>query len=143
MHVIDQRGGPFCQPGAVVRRMGDSDRQPSPALWLQLCQPGVRLTQGWGVSLDLIPQPPDDLTSAALDMPAGLRGWHVKDVFNLTDKVLLPMRPSIHRACTRRVFLDELAAPRRAAPRQAEPRHAARPPVAIAGMRAAGAPRCG
>jgi len=84
----------------------------------------VRLTQGWGVSLDLIPQPPEDLTSAALDMPAGLRGWHVKDVVNLTDKVLVPMRPSIHCACTRRVFLDELAAPRRAAPRQAEPRHA-------------------
>lgn len=116
MHVIDQRGGPLCQPGAAVRCMGDTDRQLSPALRLRLCQPGVRLIQGWGVSLDLIPRPPDVLTSAALDMPAGLRGWHVKDVCNLTGKVLVPLRPNIYCACARRAFLDESAAPSRAEP---------------------------
>jgi chromosome partitioning protein len=43
-----------------------------------------------------------------MDTPAGLHGWRLKEVLNLSDKVIVPIQPSIFDIFASREFLNEL-----------------------------------
>ncbi len=105
--------------------LGDTDRQQSSALWLQLRPSAARPIKTWDVSPDLIARPPRDTTHVVLDTPAGLHGWRFKDVLKMANKILVPLQPSIFDIYATRAFLDELA----------DSRHAGEVEIGIVGMR--------
>ncbi len=100
--------GYFASQGRAVM-LGDTDRQQSSRLWLQLRPPAARPIRTWDISHDLIARPPRDVTHVVLDTPAGLHGWRFKDVMRMADKVLVPLQPSIFDIYATRGFLDEIA----------------------------------
>jgi chromosome partitioning protein len=100
--------GYFASQGHAVM-LGDTDRQQSSRLWLQLRPPVARHIATWAVSHDLIARAPRDTSHVVLDTPAGLHGKRFKDVMRMADKVLVPLQPSIFDIYATRDFLNELA----------------------------------
>jgi chromosome partitioning protein len=103
--------GYYASQGHAVM-LGDVDRQQSSALWLKLRPDAARPITTWAISADQIAKPPRDTTHMVLDTPAGLHGKRLKDVLKITNKILVPLQPSIFDIYATRAFLDELAASR-------------------------------
>jgi chromosome partitioning protein len=119
-----QIAGYFAAQGHRVM-LGDADRQQSSRLWLTLRPPSARPIATWDLGDGQIAKPPKGTTHVVLDTPAGLHGKRLKEVLKLTDKVLVPLQPSVFDIFATRDFLDELAESSRAAKLQ----------VGIVGMR--------
>ena len=95
--------------------LGDVDRQQSSRLWLGLRPSEARQIMSWEASEDgEVVRPPRGTTHAVIDTPAGLHGSRFKDVVALSDKVLVPLQPSIFDIYATRDFLDKLLSHRRA-----------------------------
>ena len=105
--------------------LGDTDPQQSARLWLGLRPAAARPIGAWDASADVISRPPRGTTHAVLDTPAGLHGWRMSDVFQLADKIIVPLQPSVFDIFATRSFLNKLA----------EHRHAAGVQIGIVGMR--------
>ena len=95
--------------------LGDTDPQQSARLWLGLRPAAARPIGAWDASADVISRPPRSTTHAVLDTPAGLHGWRMSDVFQLADKIIVPLQPSVFDIFATRSFLNKLAEHRRAA----------------------------
>lgn len=119
--------GYFASQGRAVM-LGDADRQQSSRLWLSLRPPEARPIQHWDIDKTKVARPPKDVTHVVLDTPAGLHGSQFKDVLKVTNKVLVPLQPSIFDMYATRSFLDELA----------ESKHGGKVEVGIVGMRVDG-----
>ena len=104
--------GYFASRGRAVM-LGDADRQQSSRLWLGLRPAGVSPIQHWDMGQDNIARPPKDVTHVVLDTPAGLHGSQFKGILKVTNKVLVPLQPSIFDMYATRAFLDELAETKR------------------------------
>ncbi len=105
--------GYFASQGHAVM-LGDADRQESSRLWLSLRPPAARPIAGWDVTADNIIKPPKGVAHVVLDTPGGLHGWRLNDVVKLTDKIIVPLQPSVFDIFATRAFLDQLAEHRRA-----------------------------
>jgi chromosome partitioning protein len=88
--------------------LGDIDRQQSSQLWLGLRPPSIAKIHSWPINFDHITQAPQNCEYAIMDTPAGLHGWRLKEVLNLSDKVIVPIQPSIFDIFASREFLNEL-----------------------------------
>ena len=116
--------GYFASKGHAVM-LGDADRQQSSRLWLGLRPPAARPISTWELNEAHIVRPPKGTTHVVLDSPAGMHGRTFKEIFQLADKVIVPLQPSVFDIFATRTFLDELAEHRKASKMQ----------VGIVGMR--------
>lgn len=89
--------------------LGDADRQQSVQLWRKLRPQGLHTVGTWDITPDSIIRPPRDATHVVLDTPAGLNGWRLTDVLNMSDKVIVPLQPSTFDMHATRAFMDQLA----------------------------------
>jgi chromosome partitioning protein len=119
-----QIAGYFAAQGHRVM-LGDADRQQSSRLWLTLRPPSARPIATWDLGDGQIAKPPKGTTHVVLDTPAGLHGKRLKEVLKQTDRVLVPLQPSVFDIFATRDFLDELAESSRVAKLQ----------IGIVGMR--------
>jgi chromosome partitioning protein len=92
---------------------------------LTLRPPSARPIATWDLGDGQIAKPPKGTTHVVLDTPAGLHGKRLKELLKLSNKVVVPLQPSIFDIFATREFLDELAESSRAAKLQ----------VGIVGMR--------
>lgn len=92
--------------------LGDADRQQSSRQWLALRPQAARAIGTWDIQSDFVVKPPRGTTHVVIDTPGGLSGWRMGDLFNLADKVLVPLQPSVFDMNATRDFLAELAAKR-------------------------------
>jgi chromosome partitioning protein len=99
--------GYFARQGKAVM-LGDTDRQQSSRLWLELRPTTVPTISTWETVDGNISKPPKGTTHAVLDTPAGLHGKRYRDVMKLAQKVLVPLQPSIFDIYATQHFLSEL-----------------------------------
>ena len=71
--------------------LGDADRQQSSRQWLALRPQAARAIGTWDIQSDFVVKPPRGTTHVVIDTPGGLSGWRMGDLFNLADKVLVPL----------------------------------------------------
>jgi len=89
--------------------LGDLDRQQSALAWLALRPAQLPLIQSWQYQGDGIARPPRGVTHLVLDAPAGVHGHLLKDALRLTDRVIVPLQPSMFDIYATQTFLGKLA----------------------------------
>jgi chromosome partitioning protein len=99
--------GYFAAQGQRVA-LGDIDRQQSSQLWLGLRPSNLSKIESWPINFDHITASPKHVTHAVMDTPAGLHGWRLKTVLEMSDKILIPIQPSIFDIFASREFLNQL-----------------------------------
>ncbi len=94
--------------------LGDTDRQQSTRMWLNMRPPSAPAIQGWDIGQDHVARPPKGVTHVVLDTPAGLQGKDLVDVMRHADMVLVPLQPSLFDIHATHAFVQELATLKRA-----------------------------
>ncbi|HYP83419.1 ParA family protein [Variovorax sp.] len=123
-----QVAGYFASRGRAVM-LGDVDRQQSSRLWLSLRPASAAPIATWeATDTEGVVRPPKGTTHAVLDSPAGLHGKRLREVLALSDRVIVPLQPSIFDIYATRDFLDRLK----------EQRNAARTRIGLVAMRVDG-----
>lgn len=89
--------------------LGDFDVQRSAFNWLKLRPDNVTTINYWEVKGNQLTMPPEDTDIIVIDAPAGLRGKDLKNLLLLTDKVVVPLQPSVFDILSTKSFLNELA----------------------------------
>jgi chromosome partitioning protein len=89
--------------------LGDIDRQQSSREWLRLRPAAAARITGWDIEPDRPARPPAGTTHAVLDTPAGLHGKKLAHVLKVTQRVVVPLQPSLFDILATRNFLDALA----------------------------------
>ncbi len=89
--------------------LGDLDRQQSAVAWLAIRPSDAPRIESWDRDDKRVARPPAGVTHVVLDSPAGLRGGDLKDVLKLSDRVIVPLQPSIFDIFATETFLAKLA----------------------------------
>lgn len=89
--------------------LGDFDRQQSARQWLELRPAGVKPIETWAMNGE-IARPPRGVTHVVLDTPAQIAGKRLADVVRVSDRILVPLQPSMFDVLATRQFLEELKA---------------------------------
>jgi chromosome partitioning protein len=100
--------GYYARQGYPVM-LGDTDRQQSARTWLGLRDPALPRIQSWELDGSGSVRTPKGVSHVVLDTPAGLAGERLKELLKVTDRVIVPLQPSIFDILATREFLDELA----------------------------------
>jgi chromosome partitioning protein len=100
--------GYFAAQGQQVL-LGDADRQHSARGWLGIRPAVARPIATWEIDEDSIARPPKGISHVVLDTPDGLHGRRLNDILKMTDKVIVPLQPSIFDILATREFLQRLA----------------------------------
>jgi chromosome partitioning protein len=95
--------------------LGDVDRQQSARQWLAMRPAQLPPIRGWDVARDDVVRPPKGTTHVVLDTPAGLRGKRLDAVLHVTDRLLIPLQPSLFDIQATHAFLQVLRAHERGA----------------------------
>lgn len=89
--------------------LGDFDRQQSARQWLNLRPQGTAPIQSWDTGSKSV-KPPAGVTHVVLDTPAQISKQQLHDVVRVTDKIIVPIQPSMFDIMATRDFLVELRA---------------------------------
>ena len=89
--------------------LGDFDRQQSARQWLNLRPQGTAPIQSWDTGSKSV-KPPAGVTHVVLDTPAQISKQQLEDVVRVTDKIIVPMQPSMFDIMATRDFLLQLRA---------------------------------
>jgi len=119
--------------GFLARRglrvmLGDVDRQQSARRWLDIRPPQLPPIEGWELEGRDVVKPPKGVSHVVLDTPAGLHGKRLAAVYQLADKILIPLQPSLFDIQATFDFVQEL----RELGKVGKPA----PDIAVVGMRA-------
>ena len=76
--------------------------------------PQLPRISGWEVDAGDIVRPPKGTSHVVLDTPAGLRGKRLDAVLKITDKLLIPLQPSLFDIQATHAFVQTLREHRRA-----------------------------
>jgi chromosome partitioning protein len=87
--------------------LGDFDRQQSAREWLRLRPPGLPGIETWDVTKRAA-RPPEGVTHVVLDTPAQISGQQLGDIVRVTDKIIVPVQPSMFDILATRDFLAHL-----------------------------------
>ncbi len=88
--------------------LGDTDIQQSTRTWLHLRPASLPLIQSWDIQADGLARPPKGVSHVILDTPAGLGGERLKEMLKITDKVIVPLQPSMFDILATQHFLADL-----------------------------------
>lgn len=105
--------GALAHQGHAVM-LGDVDRQQSSRQWLARRPPALPVIRGWELHPDDVVRPPKGTTHVVLDTPAGMHGKRLDNVMKATDKLVIPLQPSLFDIQATHAFLAELRAHKRA-----------------------------
>ncbi len=100
--------GYFARQG-LQTMLGDTDKQQSSRTWLNLRPATLPKINTWGTEDNGMVRPPKGVTHIVLDTPAGLGEDQLKDLLKITDKIIVPLQPSMFDILATRHFLEELA----------------------------------
>ena len=89
--------------------LGDLDRQHSSRAWLGLRPATLPVIETWDVDADRIARPPRGVTHVVLDSPAAIHGSMLKEALRVSDRVIVPLQPSIFDIYATTAFLAKLA----------------------------------
>jgi len=95
--------------------LGDVDRQQSSRRWLALRPASLPAITGWDVAGEHVVRPPKGTSHVVLDTPAGLHGKRLDAVLRITDRLLIPLQPSLFDIQATHDFVQALRAHRRGA----------------------------
>lgn len=87
--------------------LGDADVQQSARQWLKLRAPALAKIQTWELSGSMA-KPPKGVTHVVIDTPAAISGRTLSDVLKASDKILIPLAPSMFDVLATQRFIDEL-----------------------------------
>jgi chromosome partitioning protein len=87
--------------------LGDADEQQSARQWLKLRAPGLAPIQTWDIQGSLA-RPPKGVTHVVIDTPAAIKGRVLTDVVKGSEKILVPLAPSMFDVMATQAFLVEL-----------------------------------
>jgi chromosome partitioning protein len=90
--------------------LGDIDRQQSARHWLKLRPPSAPVITGWDLQPGQPARPPRGTTHVVLDTPAGLHGNRLAQMLKITQRVIVPLQPSLFDILATRDFIDTLLA---------------------------------
>lgn len=100
--------GYFARQG-VATMLGDTDKQQSSRTWLHLRADTLPKIQTWGTENDGVVRPPKGVSHIVLDTPAGLGDDQLKDLLKITNKLIVPLQPSMFDILATQHFLEDLA----------------------------------
>jgi len=89
--------------------LGDLDRQHSSRAWLSLRPANLPVIESWDVDAERVARPPRGVTHVVLDSPAALHGSLLKDSLRVSDRVIVPLQPSLFDIYATTAFLAKLA----------------------------------
>jgi chromosome partitioning protein len=87
--------------------LGDADVQQSARQWLKLRAPALAPIQTWDVEGSMA-KPPKGVTHVVIDTPAAISGRTLTDVVKASDKIIVPLAPSMFDVLATQKFLEEL-----------------------------------
>ncbi|XHS76715.1 AAA family ATPase [Burkholderiaceae bacterium UC74_6] len=88
--------------------LGDVDRQQSARRWLDIRPKQLPPIEGWELEGKDVVKPPKGVSHVVLDTPAGLHGKRLAAVYQLADKILIPLQPSLFDIQATYDFVQEL-----------------------------------
>ena len=88
--------------------LGDVDRQQSARRWLDIRPKHLPPIEGWELEGRDVVKPPKGVSHVILDTPAGLHGKRLAAVYQLADKILIPLQPSLFDIQATFDFVQEL-----------------------------------
>ncbi len=100
--------GYFASQGHKVM-LGDVDVQQSSRTWLSLRPESLPQIQPWDVTAGHVLKAPKGMTHIVLDTPGGLKGNKLEAVLKSSDKLIVPLQPSIFDILATEEFLKSLA----------------------------------
>jgi chromosome partitioning protein len=101
--------GYFASQGHAVM-LGDADTQQSSKFWLSQRPQTLPPIATWEYQPDLVltAKPPRGTTHVVIDTPGGIHGWRLQEVIERSDKVLVPVMPSVFDMQATSQFLLQL-----------------------------------
>ena len=106
--VATNLAGYFARQGHPTM-LGDLDRQHSSRAWLSLRPANLPVIESWDVDAERVARPPRGVTHVVLDSPAALHGSLLKDSLRVSDRVIVPLQPSLFDIYATTAFLAKLA----------------------------------
>jgi chromosome partitioning protein len=88
--------------------LGDFDIQQSSRNWLTLRPSTVAKISPWEATEQGLTPPPEDTTHIIIDSPAGIREESLKSIISMSDKIVVPIRPSAFDMMSTEHFLHEM-----------------------------------
>lgn len=107
--------------------LGDLDQQQSCRHWLQSRPKELASIETWRIGADEVARPPQGITHAILDTPAGLSGKALEKVVKVSSRIIVPVQASPFDLWATQQFLEYLAEVKAVTKGKAE--------VALVGMR--------
>jgi chromosome partitioning protein len=89
--------------------LGDVDIQQSSRAWLELRPGYLPPIRPWDIVDGHVARPPKGTTHMVLDTPAGFSGERFEQIMKITDKVIVPLQPSMFDILATQSFLEKLA----------------------------------
>jgi chromosome partitioning protein len=99
--------GLYARQGRAVM-LGDVDRQQSARQWLALRPDAAPPILGWDLVGESTLKAPKGVTHMVLDTPAGMHGKLLDAVMRVSDRILIPLQPSLFDIQATHSFVSEL-----------------------------------
>ena len=99
--------GYFANEGHNVL-IGDFDTQQSSRNWLEMRPENTAPILTWEIKEGQLLSPPEGTSHIIIDSPAGLRASSLKKLVSLSDKIIVPLKPSIFDMMSAKSFLEEI-----------------------------------
>lgn len=106
--VATNLAGYFARQGQRTM-LGDLDRQQSARAWLALRPSTLPPIETWDIDEARVARPPRGVSHVVLDSPAALHGSLLKDALRVSDRVIVPLQPSLFDIYATTAFLAKLA----------------------------------
>ena len=88
--------------------IGDFDTQQSSRNWLEIRPENTAPILTWEIKEGQLLSPPEGTSHIVIDSPAGLRASSLKKLVSLSDKIIVPLKPSIFDMMSAKSFLGEI-----------------------------------
>lgn len=88
--------------------LGDADKQQSSRGWIDIRPAVLPKIQTWNVDGDNVARVPKGVSHIVLDTPAGLTQDRLKELLKVTQRVIVPVQPSMFDILATQHFLSEL-----------------------------------
>lgn len=90
--------------------LGDFDIQQSSRNWLRLRPESAAKINPWDTENGTLPPPSKNISHILIDSPAGIREEALNTIVNMSDKIIVPLKPSAFDMMSTEKFFEEIIA---------------------------------
>lgn len=108
--------GYYANKGGKVL-LGDFDIQQSSQTWLTLRPEEAAKIGSWEIVNGKLQIPPKETTHIIVDSPAGITAKSLEKIVSISNKIIVPLKPSLFDMSSTQSFFDELITTVNASPR--------------------------